>query len=207
MASNMKGYYAKRGLKPGRRADMTLMETVVEGQEAHPLSRAQSQPALKNTTGSLRSGTQAPLSKAGLLALSSSASRSTAASSTGSLCSRCKCGDEGCHSHSHPPGSSGGHSSASRMSRMSKGSGLSGVKMYDGGEEKLPRTPASSFCGTSVSRTSTQLRSEVEAMVQEEMAKVVNPLKEQLKSEALARVKAEERLQNLENVSQVKQEG
>lgn len=198
MAYNMKGYYAKRGLKAGgRRPEMALMETVMEGQEARPLSRTQSQPALGNTKGSLRS--QPSLTKAGLMALSS-ASRSTAASSGGSLCSKCRGCDGDCKA---PPCSPGGHSSASRMS---KGSRLSGVKMFDGGEEKPPRTPASSLPGTSVSRTSTQLRSEVEAMVQEEMAKVVNPLKEQLKNEAAARVKAEERLQNLEEVaSQVKQ--
>lgn len=41
-------------------------------------------------------------------------------------------------------------------------------------------------------------------MVQEEMAKVVNPLKEQLKAEAIAREKAEERLQTLEETASQK---
>lgn len=197
MAHNMKGYYAKRGLKPGRNQNMALMETVIEGQEAHPqdpLSRSQSTPALRTTTGSLRGGTPASLSKAGLLALSSA---STAASSCGSLCSRCRC----CEGGSHVPGTPGARSAASQISRLSKGSRPSGgpLKMYDEGEEKPPRTPASSIgVGTSISRTSSQLRTEVEAMVQEEMARVVNPLKEQLKAESAAREKAEERLNNLE---------
>lgn len=200
MAHNMKGYYAKRGLKPGRNQNMAVMETLVEGQEAHPqelLSRTQSTPALRNTVGSLRGGTPASLSKAGLLALSSA---STAASSTSSLCSRCRRGECG----SHIPGTPGARSSASHMSLMSKGSRAAGgeLKMYDEGEERPPRTPASSIgVGTSISRTSSQLRTEVEAMVQEEMAKVVNPLKEQLKAEAAAREKAEERLNNLEQTN------
>lgn len=209
MAYNMKGYYAKRGLKPGRNQSMAMMESINEGQEAQyggqPLGRTQSTPALRNTMSSLRSGTPPSLSKAGLLALSSA---STAASSTGSLCSRCQCCAGGSHAGSHRPGSAGGHSNASHMSRLSKGSRASEVvRMFDAGSERPPRTPASSIAGTSISRTSTQLRSEVEAMVQEEMAKVVNPLKEQLAKEAAARGKAEERLNTLEGANTKGSEG